>query len=145
MKNLSIFYLDSLKSRDSGLSPEPSYEKTSNENSEYMVIPGKSLIAHFFAKTCYFFHPQHPYVKLFFLPFQLHALNSDMIEMRSRLQKSDLEKEELKMQIHKLFEEKKNFERHLEAISSAHDSRITEMHCVIGTENFSCEVIFKKF
>ena len=55
-----------------------------------------------------------------------------MIELKSRLQKTDLEKGELKSQIHKLFEEKKHFERHLEAISTAHDSRITEMHCVIG-------------
>lgn len=93
-----------------------------------------------FAKTCShitFLPPTTPkkstYVKKYFF-FQIHALNNDMIEMRSRLQKGDHEKEELKMQIHKLFEEKKNFERHLEAISSAHDSRITEMHCVIGRQ-----------
>lgn len=60
--------------------------------------------------------------------------------MRSRLQKAELEKEELKLQIHKLFEEKKNFEKHLEAISSAHDSRITEMHCVIGMRHETLEI-----
>lgn len=54
-----------------------------------------------------------------------------MIELRARLQTSDLEKEELKMQIRELFDEKDNTQRHLEAISQAHESRITEMHCVI--------------
>lgn len=54
-----------------------------------------------------------------------------MIELRARLQKSDLEKEELKMRIRQLFAEKDNTTRHLEAISQSHESRITEMHCVI--------------
>lgn len=54
-----------------------------------------------------------------------------MIELRARLQNSDMEKEELKMQIRELFKEKDNTQRHLEAISQAHESRITEMHCVI--------------
>lgn len=64
-----------------------------------------------------------------------------MIEIRTQLQKSNSEKEDLKMQIHKLYEEKRNFEGHLEAISSAHDSRITEMHCVIGEslKNMYCD------
>lgn len=55
-----------------------------------------------------------------------------MIEMRTRLQQTDLEKEELKKQIQKFELEKNHLERHLEAITIAHDSRITEMHCVIG-------------
>lgn len=66
-----------------------------------------------------------------FVFFQIQALNNDMIELRARLQKSDLEKDELKMQIRELFHDKDNTQRHLEAISQAHESRITEMHCVI--------------
>jgi hypothetical protein len=63
-----------------------------------------------------------------------------MIELRARLQKSDLEKEELKMQIRELFGEKDNTQRHLEAISQAHESRITEMHCVIVELNKKLKV-----
>lgn len=63
-----------------------------------------------------------------------------MIELRARLQKSDLEKEELKMQIRELFDEKDNTQRHLEAISQAHESRITEMHCVIVELNKKLKV-----
>jgi chromosome segregation ATPase len=76
----------------------------------------------------------------FFFYFQIQALNNDMIELRARLQKSDLEKEELKMQIRELFGEKDNTQRHLEAISQAHESRITEMHCVIVELNKKLKV-----
>lgn len=75
-----------------------------------------------------------------FFYFQIQALNNDMIELRARLQKSDLEKEELKMQIRELFDEKDNTQRHLEAISQAHESRITEMHCVIVELNKKLKV-----
>jgi hypothetical protein len=54
-----------------------------------------------------------------------------MIELRARLQRSDMEKEELKRQIKQLFDEKDNTQKHIEAISQSHESRITEMHCVI--------------
>lgn len=76
----------------------------------------------------------------FFFYFQIQALNNDMIELRARLQKSDLEKEDLKMQIRELFDEKDNTQRHLEAISQAHESRITEMHCVIVELNKKLKV-----
>lgn len=66
-----------------------------------------------------------------FIYFQIQALNNDMIELRARLQQSDMEKDELKMQIRELFHDKDSTQRHLEAISQAHESRITEMHCVI--------------
>lgn len=54
-----------------------------------------------------------------------------MMELRARLQKSDIEKEELKIQLREYFDDKDNTQRHLEAISQQHESRITEMHCVI--------------
>lgn len=63
-----------------------------------------------------------------------------MNDLRLRLQKSDMEKEELKAQIRKLFEEKDNTQKHLEAISQAHENRITEMHCVIVELNKKLKV-----
>jgi len=54
-----------------------------------------------------------------------------MNDLRMRLQKSDIEKEDLKAQMRKMFEEKDNTQKHLEAISQAHENRITEMHCII--------------
>lgn len=75
-----------------------------------------------------------------FFYFQIQALNNDMIELRARLQQSDLEKEELKMQIRELFDDKDSTQRHLEAISQAHESRITEMHCVIVELNKKLKV-----
>lgn len=54
-----------------------------------------------------------------------------MNDLRIRLQKSDMEKEELKLQIRKLFDEKDSTQKHLEAISQQHENRITEMHCII--------------
>lgn len=82
---------------------------------------------------CFFFFSVSLY-------FQIQALNNDMIELRARLQKSDTEKEQLKMQIRELFDEKDNTQRHLEAISQAHESRITEMHCVIVELNKKLKV-----
>jgi chromosome segregation ATPase len=79
-------------------------------------------------------------IRLLFVYFQIQALNNDMIELRARLQKSDLEKEQLKMQIRELFDEKDNTQRHLEAISQSHESRITEMHCVIVELNKKLKV-----
>lgn len=63
-----------------------------------------------------------------------------MIELRTRLQRTDVEKEELKLQIRQLFDEKDNTQKHLEAISQAHESRITEMHCVIVELNKKIKV-----
>lgn len=68
--------------------------------------------------------------------FQIHiaafsALNSEIIELRERLQKSDVEKEELKIQVKELYDDKNCTQRHLEAITNSYDSRITEMHSVI--------------
>ncbi|KAL7034611.1 hypothetical protein ACKWTF_008029 [Chironomus riparius] len=54
-----------------------------------------------------------------------------MNDLRIRLQKSEMEKEEFKHQIRKLFDEKDSTQKHLEAISQAHENRITEMHCII--------------
>lgn len=61
----------------------------------------------------------------------LSALNNDMIEMKSRLQKAEMEKEALKCQLREALEESVRSQRRLESIGAAHESRITEMHCVI--------------
>lgn len=63
---------------------------------------------------------------------QIHiTLNNEIIELRERLKKSDHDKDELKMQIQNLYEDKANTQRHLETITSSYDSRITEMHSII--------------
>lgn len=63
-----------------------------------------------------------------------------MNDLRLRLQKSDIEKEELKSQMRILFEEKDSTQKHLEAISQAHENRITEMHCIIVELNKKLKV-----
>lgn len=63
--------------------------------------------------------------------YLIQSLNKDMNDLRIRLQKADMEKEELKLQIRKLFDEKDSTQKHLEAISQQHENRITEMHCII--------------
>jgi hypothetical protein len=72
----------------------------------------------------------------FFLYFQLHittfsALNNEIIELRERLQKSDLEKDELKVQVQNFYDDKVNTQRHWETITNNYDTRITEMHSII--------------
>lgn len=61
----------------------------------------------------------------------LSALNSDMMELKTRLQKAEIEREALKCQLHEALEERERAHRRLEAVGAAHESRITEMHCVI--------------
>jgi hypothetical protein len=58
----------------------------------------------------------------------LSALNNQVLELKTLLQKSDIEKEALRNQLKDAFEEN---QRRLESLSSNHESRITEMHCVI--------------
>ena len=53
------------------------------------------------------------------------------MELRSRLQKSEIEKEEVAMQLKDVCDERNLLQRHIEVVGQAHESRITEMHCVI--------------
>lgn len=70
----------------------------------------------------------------------LSSLNNDMIEMKTRLQKAELEKEALKCQLREALEESVRSQRRLEALGAAHESRITEMHCVIVELNKKLKV-----
>jgi hypothetical protein len=71
----------------------------------------------------------------FFL-FQLHmaaltALNTEVLELKKCLQKSEGDKEHLRGQLKEAYDERERGQRRLESIGAAHESRLTEMHCVI--------------
>lgn len=61
----------------------------------------------------------------------LSALQTEVIELSERLKKSELERDSIQKQLHDTVDEKERTQRRLESIGSAHESRITEMHCVI--------------
>lgn len=61
----------------------------------------------------------------------LTALNNEVLELRTKLQRAEIEREALKLQLHEALEEKERSQRRLDALGAAHESRITEMHCVI--------------
>lgn len=61
----------------------------------------------------------------------LSALKTEVLELSTRLQNSECERDSIQKKLSDALEEKERSQRRLEAIASAHESRITEMHCVI--------------
>lgn len=61
----------------------------------------------------------------------LSALKTEVLELSTRLQNSERERDSIQKKLGDALEEKERSQRRLEAIASAHESRITEMHCVI--------------
>lgn len=61
----------------------------------------------------------------------LSALKTEVLELSARLQNSERERDSTQKKLADAMEEKERSHRRLESISSAHESRITEMHCVI--------------
>lgn len=61
----------------------------------------------------------------------LSALQTEVIELSDRLKNSELERDSIQKQLNDAIDEKERAHRRLESIGSAHESRITEMHCVI--------------
>lgn len=59
----------------------------------------------------------------------LSALKTEVLELSARLQNCERERDSIQK---KFEDEKERSHRRLEAVSSAHESRITEMHCVIA-------------
>ncbi|XP_055377657.1 colorectal mutant cancer protein isoform X2 [Condylostylus longicornis] len=59
-------------------------------------------------------------------------LQTKIKELKLKLQKSENEREDFKRRLEDSMEEKDRCYRRLEVISAAHESRITEMHCVIA-------------
>lgn len=61
----------------------------------------------------------------------LSALKTEVLELSTRLQNSECERDSIQKKLSDALEEKERSQRRLEAIASSHESRITEMHCVI--------------
>lgn len=76
--------------------------------------------------------------KVFFLQFSLQfhvaalsALNNEVLELRSKLHRAEIEKEALKCQLQEAFNERERSQRRFDALAAANESRITEMHVLI--------------
>lgn len=61
----------------------------------------------------------------------LSALQTEVIELSDRLKKSEHERDLIDKKLNDALDEKERTQRRLESIGAAHESRITEMHCVI--------------
>lgn len=61
----------------------------------------------------------------------LSALKTEVLELSARLQNSERERDSMQKKLVDALDEKERSHRRLEAASSAHESRLTEMHCVI--------------
>lgn len=61
----------------------------------------------------------------------LSALKTEVLELSARLQNAEREREAMQRKMTDALEEKERAQRRLESIGSAHESRLTEMHCVI--------------
>lgn len=61
----------------------------------------------------------------------LSALKTEVLELSARLQNAERERESLQRKLSDAIDEKDRSQRRLESISAAHESRITEMHCII--------------
>ena len=58
-------------------------------------------------------------------------MKTEVLELSARLQNSERERECMQRKLKEAQEERERAQRRLESIGSAHESRITEMHCVI--------------
>uniref|UniRef100_A0A336LR01 CSON011288 protein n=1 Tax=Culicoides sonorensis TaxID=179676 RepID=A0A336LR01_CULSO len=61
----------------------------------------------------------------------LSALNNEVLELRSKLQSAEIEKEKLNCQLQEAFNERERSQRRFDALAAANESRITEMHVLI--------------
>lgn len=61
----------------------------------------------------------------------LSALKTEVLELSGRLQRTEHDRDLLETQLKEAVEERERSNRRLESIGASHESRITEMHCVI--------------
>lgn len=54
-----------------------------------------------------------------------------MLELSTRLQKSEQERDLIQKKLNEALVEKERSQRRLDSVGAAHESKITEMHCVI--------------
>lgn len=61
----------------------------------------------------------------------LSALKTEVLELSARLQNSERERDVAQRKLTDALEERERSQRRLESIGATHESRITEMHCII--------------
>ncbi|XP_031620073.1 colorectal mutant cancer protein [Contarinia nasturtii] len=61
----------------------------------------------------------------------LSALETEVVELSERLKISEQQRDLIQKKLNEALDDKERTQRRLESIGSAHESRITEMHCVI--------------
>ncbi|XP_063704924.1 colorectal mutant cancer protein isoform X2 [Culicoides brevitarsis] len=61
----------------------------------------------------------------------LSALNNEVLELRSKLHRAELEKDALKCQLQEAFNERERSQRRFDSLAAANEGRITEMHVLI--------------
>lgn len=61
----------------------------------------------------------------------MSALKTEVLELSARLQNAERERETMQRKLNDAMEDKERSHRRLDSISSAHESRLTEMHCII--------------
>lgn len=61
----------------------------------------------------------------------LSALETEVVELSERLKISEQQRDLIQKRLNEALDDKDRTQRRLESIGSAHESRITEMHCVI--------------
>lgn len=75
------------------------------------------------------FNPHHDPLQL--QTAGLSALRSEIMDLSQRLQRSEHGRHIVEQQLRDAFHERERTSRHLEALAATHESRITEMHCII--------------
>lgn len=65
----------------------------------------------------------------------LSALETEVIGLSERLKKSEQARDLAEKRLNEALDEKERTQRRLESVGTVHESRITEMHCVIAELN----------
>lgn len=75
------------------------------------------------------FTPNHTPVQL--QTAALSTMRSEVLELSQRLQRSENGRHLLEQQLRETLQERERTHRQLDSMASTHESRITEMHCII--------------
>lgn len=62
---------------------------------------------------------------------QMSTMRSEVVELSQRLQRSEHSRHVLEQQLRDTLQDRERTHRQLESLAATHESRITEMHCVI--------------
>lgn len=61
----------------------------------------------------------------------LSALETEVVELSERLKISEQQRDLIQKKLNEALDDKDRTQRRLESIGAAHESRITELHCVV--------------